>query len=300
MVYDVIIIGLGASGVSAAIYAKRSGLNVCVINLSTPGGIISESSIVENYPGITSISGTDLAYQFFEHFNSLDVPLYNEEVIDIIDGDTKKVVTTNNSYEAKNVIICSGRKPKKLGLELENRYIGNGISYCAVCDGNLYKNKITCVIGGGNSALESVLYLSNICEYVYLLVRKDKTVADESLVKEAKSKDNIKIMYETEIKKLIINDSKIVGVKTNKEDLKVDGIFVNIGYEPSIGILKSLNIEMDNNYIIVDKNMETNIKGIFACGDIIKKDLYQLVTAVSDGAIAANYISKKIRNGNKN
>lgn len=295
MIYDVIIIGLGASGVAASIYAKRSGLNVAVINYSTPGGIINESSIVENYPGFKSISGPDLAYNFFEHFNSLDVPLFNEEVIDIVDGENKKVITKTNKYLAKNVIICSGRKPRKLGIKDEDKYFGKGISYCTICDGNLYKDKTTLVVGGGNSAFESVLYLSDICKNVYLLVRSNRLVANSSLIERVKSKENIEILLETKVEELVIEDEKIIGVKTNNGELKVDGLFVNIGYEPSISILKSLDLEMDKNYIIVNKDMETSISGIYACGDIIKKDLYQLVTAVSDGAIAANSVYKKIK-----
>lgn len=295
MIYDVIIIGLGASGVAASIYAKRSGLNVAVINYSTPGGIINESSVIENYPGFKRVSGSDLAFKFFEHFNSLDVPLFNEEVIDIIDGENKKIITKTNEYFAKKVIICSGRKPRKLGIKNEDKYFGKGISNCAVCDGNLYKDKITLVVGGGNSALESILFLSDICKKVYLLVRSNRMIADESLIEKAKNKDNIEIILESRIEELVIDDDKIVGVQTTKGKIKVDGVFINIGYEPSIGILKSLDLEMDKNYIVVDKNMETSVKGIYACGDIIKKDLYQLVTAVSDGAIAANSVYKSIK-----
>lgn len=295
MIYDVIIIGLGASGVAASIYAKRSGLNVAVINYSTPGGIINESSVIENYPGFKKVSGSDLAFKFFEHFNSLDVPLFNEEVIDIIDGKNKKIITKTNEYFAKKVIICSGRKPRKLGIKNEDKYFGKGISNCAVCDGNLYKDKITLVVGGGNSALESILYLSDICKKVYLLVRSNRMIADESLIEKAKNKDNIEIILESRIEELVIDDDKIVSVQTTKGKIKVDGVFINIGYEPSIGILKSLDLEMDKNYIVVDKNMETSVKGIYACGDIIKKDLYQLVTAVSDGAIAANSVYKSIK-----
>lgn len=296
MIYDVIIIGLGASGISASIYAKRSGLNVAVINLSVPGGIINEATIVENYPGFKSITGMDLAFNFFDHFNSLDIPLYNEEVIDIIDGEIKKVITKNNEYSAKNIIICSGRKPRKLGIENEDNFIGRGISYCALCDGNLYKDKVTGIIGGGNSALESALYLSNICKKVYLFVRRDILRGDKILIEQIEKKDNIEIKYNTSISDLIIDNNEITGVKTNSGDYNINGLFINIGYEPSINIVKNLDIKLDRNYIIVDKNMETNLKGIYACGDIIKKDLYQLVTAVSDGSIAANHIYKNINN----
>ena len=294
MIYDVIIIGLGASGVSASIYAKRSGLNICVINYGVPGGIISTSSIVENYPGIKSISGSDFAFNLFEHFNSLNIPLYNEEVINITDGDIKTVITTNNEYKAKKIIICSGRKPKKLGIKNEDKYMGRGISYCATCDGNLYKNKKVCVVGGGNSALESAIYLSNICEVVYVIVRKDKFIGSESLVKDVLNKDNVIVKFNSVIEEIIGNDV-VESIKIKDEEIKLSGIFINIGYEPSIGILKGLNLKMDNNYIVVDKNMETSVKGIYAAGDIIKKDLYQLVTAVSEGAVAATNVFKSIK-----
>lgn len=289
MIYDVIIIGLGASGVAASIYAKRSGLNVCVINYGVPGGIISTSSIVENYPGFKSISGMDLSIKFFEHFNSLDVPLYNEEVISIKSGLDIEVITKNNSYRAKNIIICSGRKPKKLGLVEEDKYMGKGVSYCATCDGALYKDKDVIVVGGGNSALENSLYLSNIVSSVTILVRKDKLIASKELIDEVSKKDNIKIEYETFIES--INGEEVVNsVKTNKGIINTSAIFVNISYEPSIGILKELNLTMDNNYIVVDKDMRTNNPHVYAAGDIIKKDLYQLVTAISEGAIAANSV----------
>lgn len=294
MIYDVIIIGLGASGVSASIYAKRSGLNVCVVNYGVPGGIISTSSIVENYPGIKSISGSDFAFNLFEHFNSLNIPLYNEKVINIKNGNIKTVITTNNEYKAKKIIICSGRKPKKLGIKNEDKYMGRGISYCATCDGNLYKNKKVCVVGGGNSALESAIYLSNICEVVYVIVRKDKFIGSESLIKDVLNKDNVVVKFNSVIEEIIGNDV-VESIKIKDEEIKLSGIFINIGYEPSIGILKGLNLKMDNNYIVVDKNMETSIKGIYAAGDIIKKDLYQLVTAVSEGAVAATNVFKSIK-----
>lgn len=294
MIYDVIIIGLGASGVSASIYAKRSGLNVCVINYGIPGGIISTSSIVENYPGFKSISGSDFAFNLFEQFNNLDVPLFNEEVINIIDGDIKEVKTKNNIYKAKKLIICSGRKTRRLDVENEDKFLGRGISYCATCDGNLYKDKTVCVVGGGNSALESALYLSNLCKKVYILVRKNKFIGNKSLIDEVNEKENICIKFMTNIIRVEGNDI-VTGVKTNNGEIKLDGIFINIGYEPSINIVKDLNIKLDKNYIVVDEHMETNIKGIYAAGDIIKKDLYQLVTAVSEGAIAATNVYKSIR-----
>lgn len=172
--------------------------------------------------------------------------------------------------------------------------MGRGISYCATCDGNLYKNKKVCVVGGGNSALESAIYLSNICETVYIIVRKDKFIGSESLVKDVLNKDNVVVKFNSVIEEIIGNDV-VESIKIKGEEIKLSGIFINIGYEHSIGILKGLNLKMDNNYIVVDKNMETSVKGIYAAGDIIKKDLYQLVTSVSDGAVAATNVFKSIK-----
>lgn len=294
MIYDVIIIGLGAAGTSAAIYAKRAGLNVAVINFQTPGGVMNETTIIENYPGFKSITGPELAFHFFEHFNTFNIPLFNEEVIDIKDGKVKKILTDKHEYKAKKIIICSGRKPRKLGIENEEKFIGNGISYCTICDGNLYKDKNVIVIGGGNSALESALYLSEICNNITILVRNDKFIGNKILLEEVTNKKNIKVKFNTNLEQLILENKKIVGVKTNNEAIYASGIFVNIGFEPSVNLLKSLNINMDKNYILVDKNMETNLNGIYACGDIIKKDLYQIVTAVSEGAIAATHCYKNL------
>lgn len=294
MLYDIVIIGSGVAGLSAGIYAGRANKSVLIIEDNNIGGTTVTLPNINNYPGFTNISGVELVSNMYQQCLNFDVK-FDFLHIDSIDFDRNIIRTDNNIIEYKTLIIASGSTYKRLNIDTEEKFKLHGLSYCAVCDGNLYKQKNVCVVGGGNNALESALYLSNICKHVYLLVRKDVLRGDKKLSDDILKSSNIEIKYNTEIKDLKIVDDKISGVITNNEELNVSGIFVNIGYEPSINILKSLDVNMEKNYILVDKNMETNIKGIYACGDIIKKDLYQLVTAVSEGAIAANYISKSIK-----
>ena len=237
-----------------------------------------------------------MAGNLFEQFSTLNVPLKISHVNEIVlDGDIKKVKTNNDEYKSKTVIIASGRKPRKLNAIGEKDLIGKGISYCHLCDGNLYKNKITAVIGGGNSAVSGALYLSNICKKVYLIVRKDYLKAEDVYQLELENKNNIEILYNTEVKKIVEKGGVVNKVILNNGDLAIDGLFVNIGYEPANDFYKKLGISNENGFIEVDKNMQTSVSGIFAAGDIIEKDVYQIITAQSEGAIAAisayNYIN---------
>jgi len=301
--YDVIIIGAGVAGISAAIYAKRSNMNVLVIEKETPGGQINKTSIIENYPGFTSIQGPDLAFKLFEQLRALEVDYKALEVKKIIDNkDYKTVVTNKEEYKTKTVIIATGRIPKKLGKENEDKLYGKGISFCSICDGNLYKNKDIAIVGGGNSAAEEGLYLSNIASHLTILNRSDKLRADEAMVKELKNKENIDILYNTEVSKFNIKDGVLDSIEIeNKEDrstinLNVSGVFVFIGYEPASKFLEDLDILDENKYVVVNSKMETKIPGIYACGDVIKKDVYQIVTSESEGAIAATFAKKYIDN----
>lgn len=296
MIYDLIIIGLGAAGLNSALYAKRSGLNVLALESEIPGGLINKTDKIQNFPGIKEISGPDLAVKLFEQFNTLEVPLKLSKVKDIvIEGNIKIVKTNVDEYRTKAVIIASGRVPKKLNAIGEKELIGRGVSYCHLCDGNLYKNKITAVIGGGNSAVSGALYLSNICEKVYLIVRKDYLKADDIYQLELDDKKNVEVLYNAEVKEIVEKDGVINKVILNDGELICDGLFVNIGYEPSNDFYKKLGISNEKGVIKVDKNMETSIPGIFAAGDVIEKDVYQIITAQSEGAIAAinayNYIN---------
>lgn len=288
MMYDLIIIGLGAAGMNAALYAKRSGMNILVFEGEVPGGLINKTDKIENFPGYVSISGPDLASNLFIQFNALGIPVKYEKVESIdLDENIKFIKTKKGMYKSKSVIIASGRKAKKLGVEGEEELLGKGVSYCHLCDGNLYKNKITAVIGGGNSAVSGALYLSNICEKVYLLVRKDYLRAETLYQEEILKKDNIEILYNTTVEKIDEKNGVINKLITNNGELDISGLFINIGYEPVNDFYKNLNISDENGFIKVDKNMRTEIDGVFAAGDIIKKDVYQIITAQSEGAIAA-------------
>lgn len=288
MLYDLIIVGLGAAGMNAALYAKRSGLNVLVFEGGVPGGLINKTDKIENFPGLVNISGPDLASNLFIQFNALGIPVKYELVEDIRIDETIKIIRSKTGeYKAKSVIIASGRKPKLLGAKGENELVGKGVSYCHLCDGNLYKGKITAVIGGGNSAVSGALYLSNICKKVYLIVRKDHLIAEKIYQDELTKKDNIEILYETKLLEIVEKDGVVNKLILNNSELYVDGVFINIGYEPSNDFYKNLGISNEKGFIKVDKNMQTNILGVFAAGDVVEKDVYQIITAQSDGAVAA-------------
>jgi thioredoxin reductase (NADPH) len=296
MIYDVIIIGAGPAGISAAIYAKRSGMNALVLEKGMPGGLVNYTSLVENYPGYKNISGPDLAMKFYEHLLETKVEVKAEEAIKIIPGEIKKVITKNGEYQTKTVIIACGRKARELGLENEAKFAGNGISYCALCDGPLYKNKVVAVYGGGNSAFEEGLFLSGFAKEVIILNRSKSLRADNVFQERLKAKTNIKFFDECKITKLNGNE-KLESVEiNNNETIALDGLFVYIGFLPATDFVKELDICNEQGYIIVNDKYETKIPGVFAVGDADSKNIYQIVTAISEGAIAAVNAYTKISN----
>ena len=296
MKYDLIIVGMGIAGISAAIYAKNSGLNVLMIERDIPGGLINKINIINNYPGMGEIKGPDLSYRLFEAVNRLNIPYKILDVKNIRVKNNKKFIETDKEiFEAKKIIIATGRKSRTLGLEYESELLGHGISNCALCDGALYKNKIIAIVGGGNSAIEEAIYLSNIVKKIYLIHRNNNFKADKSLVEELNKKKNVEYYFNSEVTFLIKKGDNLVGIEINKQNkLNIEGLFVYIGFEPNIDFIKDLDITDKNGYIKVNKNYETKISGIYAVGDAIKKDVYQLITAANDGAVAAVNISKKI------
>ena len=293
--YDLIIIGMGISGVSAGIYAHRAGLKVLILEGSTPGGTINGISKIENYPGISSISGPDLAYNLFAEINKLGIEYKLERVTDVILEKVKKIKTTNNVYEAQNLLIASGRRPKMLGLKNEEKFLGRGISTCALCDGALYKNSDVAVIGGGSSALSEALYLANIVNKVYLIHRREEFRGEDTLVRELKEKNNIELILNNEVTELKIENNVLKGIilKDGKV-INIKGIFIYIGFIPNTDFLINTDIAMDNGYILVDEHHKTNIKGVYASGDVVKKDIYQIINAASEGAEAVVYMTSKI------
>lgn len=298
MIYDAIIIGLGPAGISAAIYAKRSGLNVLALESEIPGGLINYTYEVDNYPGFNKVSGSDLANAMYEHLKTFDVTIKYERVTDIILGENKKIISDKGEYFAKTVIIATGRKRRKLGLPLEEELSGHGVSYCALCDGNFFKDKTVAVVGSGDSAFEEALYLAKIANHVTILMRSNSSKANVDLIKKVEKNEKIKIEKSVEVVELIKRDDKLESVNlSNGTNLKIDGLFIYVGFEPN-KIFEQLDLKTDDGYIVVDESFETNIDGIYAVGDAIKKDLYQIISAEYEGASAAIAIARKLTKKN--
>ncbi len=289
MIYDIVIIGCGPAGMMAAIYALRANKKVLVIEKETIGGKISSSPLVENFPGFIKTSGMDLANNLYEQMMNLGGDVEFDEILSIEKGPIKKIIGENQSYEAKSVIIATGTKHKKLGLPNEEELIGNGISFCTVCDGAFYKNEIVAVVGGGNTAVTDCLDLASICQKVYLIVRKDHLKAEASLQKTLKQVKNVEILFETTVEKLEGEtelEAIIIKKKDQEQTLKIKGLFLAIGQMPENNCVKNIAKTNDQNFIITEKECVIE-EGIYAVGDCREKEVYQLTTAVSDGTIAA-------------
>lgn len=296
MKYDVIIIGMGVAGISAAIYAKRAGCNVLMIEKSKPGGILNIIDEIENYPGFSKISGPDLSFQLFEQINYLKIPYKTEEVLEIsLENDLKVVKTNKETYFCKKILIATGRSPILLGLPKEESLIGKGISTCALCDGTLYQGKEVAVVGGGNSALQEALYLSKIVKKIYLIHRRDEFRAEKDLIEKVKRTENIEIIYNAKVTEYQEKNGFLSGLTLNEEkNISVSALFIYIGYAPKTDFASNLGITNPVGYIEVDDNYETKIPGIYAAGDIIIKKVYQIVTAAAEGATAAIRFSRDI------
>lgn len=291
--FDVVIVGCGIAGMTSAIYLKRSNLNVCMIEKNAPGGQLNMINEINNYPGFESIDGPTLAFNVFNQIKKLEIPYKYANALEIIDNiEYKMIKTDKEEITCKNVVIATGRRPRELGLQNEKRLLGKGVSYCSICDGTLYKDKVVAVVGGGNSAIESALYLSEICQKVYLIHRTESYRAENTLMDSIKEKENIELIKNAKITELKEKDDKLSSVIINDgKEIKCNGLFINVGNIPIP--IKCKNLKLEENYIVVDNKMESNIEGIYACGDIIKKDVYQITTAISEGTIAAINIIKK-------
>lgn len=283
--YDIIIIGMGISGITAGIYAKRSNKKVLLIDRGMPGGLLNNIDIISNYPGLIDIKGPDFAEILLKQVKSMDIPFVLEEVTKLdLNGKEKKVITKKHKYLAKKVILAMGRKPKFLGLDNEQKLLGHGISTCAMCDALFYKDKDIAVVGTGNSALQESLYLANIVNKIYLINRRDGFRGEDMLVDQIKNNAKIEIIYNANIKSLQEQDGRLASIDLdNGTKLNVSGLFIYIGYYPATSIVPKELLD-DDGYVIVNEKLETPIKNVYAIGDVIKKDIYQLVTATSDGA----------------
>ncbi len=293
--WDVIILGAGSAGLSAGIYAVRSGLKTLVIDEKFAGGTIADASKVVNYPGFAEITGGELAERMTSHCRAVGATIHDLEPVNELQlpGDVKTVKTSRTTYEAKAVIICMGSHYKEIGVKGESEFKGKGVSYCGVCDGPFFKGKKVLVVGGGNTACITTLYLSGLAGQVYVIHRREAFRAEESLVTDINAKSNVKIIWNTEIQEVKgdkqVRTVTLIDNKTKQtSELEVDAIFVQIGEAPNSQLAKAAGVELDEHgFIKVDLRQQTNLSGVFAAGDITDQPIKQVGTAVGQGITAA-------------
>lgn len=299
--YDIVILGAGAAGLTAAVYGARAGRKTCVIESAFAGGQFVITSEIENMPGFLKISGYDLAMLMLEQATGAGAEIiYNEPIKYDLDREIKRVTLADGSViEGKNVIIATGAKPRNLGLPDEDRYIGRGIHYCATCDGGFYKGKTVAVIGGGKTAVSDAKYLAKLAEKVFIVHRRDTLRAKGMDIESINALSNVEIIYNSVVDSIVSVDKKLVGLNIKNvtsgeiKELKTDGVFMAIGLVPNSEPFKALGIEMtEQGYITVDSHRLTNINNVYAVGDVTDKDLRQIVTAAADGAIASEWIAE--------
>ena len=302
MIYDVIIIGAGPAGLAAAIYGKRAGREILVLDTSSiTGGQILNTYEIDNYPGMPEISGEDLSKAMRAHCDKLGVEFARGRVTSIVDkGDTKELITKKDTFEARAVIIATGASNKKLGCEGEEEFSGVGVSYCATCDGAFFKEKTVAVVGGGDVALEDAIYLSRFCEKVYLIHRRDEFRGAAILQQQVRNTSNIELVLDSEVEAIKGNQSvdsiTVFNNKTNeKKDLSVQGIFIAVGNVPNTGAIAGLPKQDAKGYIEADETCVTSIPGIYAAGDVRTKQLRQVITATADGANAITSIERYLQ-----
>lgn len=291
--YDIIIIGAGPAGLTAALYALRANKKVLVFEAKAPGGQILNASLIENYPGVAKITGYDYANNLYNQVKELGAEFKFETVIRI---DEDKTVYTNNpendmTYKARAIIIATGAENRKLNIEGELEFVGKGVSYCATCDGNFYKGKTVAVVGGGNTALEDGVYLSNIASKVYIIHRRDTFKGEDMYLDELKKKDNVEFILNSNVIKINGKEKlESIDIKDNNEketNMQIDGLFIAVGQDPKNELFSNVLNLNPQGYVISDEEVHTSVNGIYIAGDARVKTLRQLTTAVSDGSIAA-------------
>lgn len=299
--YDLVIIGSGPAGLSAAVYGARAGLDVVLIENYAPGGKLVRTSVIENYPGLESAEGTTLAMDMMNHAMNLGAELISNNVVKVSDGEVKTVFCQDGmTVKGKTLLLASGTVERKLNIPGEERNIGHGVSFCAICDGAFFKDKIVTIVGGGNSAIEEGLYLSQFACCINILVRS-KLRADAMLVEKAEKNEKIHFKMGYVPIEVLDDGTKVVGIKIQnletkaEEVLETDGIFPYIGLDPMTSYCKELPILDEEGYVLTDERMETAVHGIYAAGDVRRKQIRQVITAASDGAIAAQNIFHQLR-----
>ena len=298
--YDIIIIGAGPAGLTAAIYGRRANKNVLVLEAKVYGGQIVNTNKIDNYPALPGISGFDFATNLYNQVINMGCDVKFEKVIKIDLNNNKKVITENNEYTGRSIILATGSDKRTIGLENEEKLVGKGISYCATCDGNFFKDMDVAIYGGGSTALDDALYLSNICKKVYLVHKREEFKGNESKLEELKNKENVTFILNSKVTKLI-GEEKLESIEITDKDntittIDVSALFVDIGQVPETANFVNL-IDLDEKgYAISGEDMKTKIPGIYVAGDMRKKSLRQLVTAVNDGAIAATQAINDMNN----
>lgn len=305
MIYDLIIVGAGPSGLTSFIYSKRSFINSIIFEKLLPGGKLNKTEIVDNYPGFSSIKGIKLAKNFFNHAKKYKNDFNYDEILELNKKKDIFFLKTNDKiYKSKTVIICSGSIEKKLNVNNEEKFYNSGIYYCYICDGFLFKDKTIMIVGGGYNALESALYMSKIANKIYLIHRKEKFLTEEKIIEKVIKDSKIEIIFNYEIKEIKGKekiDSVILKSTINKEKkyINIDGIFPCIGLSPYSNLVHFFNICDKDNYISIKSDCSTSIPGLFAAGDVARIDknkIRQIVTSVSEGAIAAQSAIKYLKN----
>lgn len=295
-IYDTVIIGAGPAGCSAALYASRAGLDTAVIEKYSPGGQMALTGDIDNYPGFEEgIDGFTLGMKMHKSAERFGITTIYGEITEVDFSDKiKKLTTSSGEILAKTVIIASGARSRELGIENEKNLIGKGVHYCAHCDGNFYRNKTVVVVGGGNSAAADALYLSRLAEKVYLVHRRDTLRATKIYHEPLMKAENVEFLWNSTVEEFI-TELRVKGIKIKNtvtgemKDVLCDGVFVSIGRDPANEFLKG-KVDLDGNgYIIADETTKTNVEGVFAAGDVRTKALRQVVTAVSDGAVAVHF-----------
>ena len=299
MLYDVIVIGGGPGGYTAALYAARANLSVAILEKLSPGGQMGTTDVIDNYPGFPQgVNGFELAMQMKEGAERFGAQTQLAEVTQVeLAGQVKTIHTSGGDYQARTVVLATGAHPRELGLPGERELRGRGVSYCATCDGMFYRGKTVVVVGGGNTAVSDVLYLSRLCEKVYLVHRRDTLRASKVYLDPLQKAENVEFVWDSEVKQLL-RDQAVTGVrvrnkKTGEErDIPCAGVFVAVGYLPNTQLYRG-QVELDEaGYVLADETTQTNLPGVFAVGDLRKKPLRQVVTAASDGAVAAHFIEE--------
>ena len=290
--FDTIILGGGPAGLAAGIYASRGAVSTAIVDLNMFGGQPSNYLELENYPGFSTVGGYDLMEKFEEHADKFGVQKFPMQEIQNVDLKSKVIKTSDTEFHAKTIIIATGAQPMKLGIPGEKEFVGRGVSYCAVCDGAFYKDKVVAVVGGGNAAVEEAMYLTRFASKVYLIHRRDELRADKIVQEREFKNDKLEFVWDSVVDEILGEElvSRIVvrNVKTGEiSEIAVNGIFPYIGITPNVNLFNGQLQQDSRGFIVTDDKMETSLEGVYAAGDVRTTPLRQVITATADGAIAA-------------